>query len=123
MIFIQSLFCSFHVNREGELSRKGKKKRKTAGEMKYADFFDPPDGEPIEKKGSENESEDENEDDEQMEAKDDDEEEIEDDEASVSSDIEMDSDEENTKGISSFEKKQQKVNLQQINLNILTLSF
>ena len=94
------------MNRKSELARKGKRKGKSPGQMKYADFFDPPDEEPSGNQGSENESkdEDENEDGEEMSA---DEEYTEDDQAVASSEAEMDSDEENT--ISNFEKKQQKV--------------
>lgn len=95
------------MNRKSELARRGKRKGKSPGQMKYADFFDPPDEEPSGNQGSENESkdEDENEDGEEMSA--DEEEDPEDDQAVASSEAEMDSDEENT--ISNFEKKQQKV--------------
>ncbi|KAJ7385262.1 u3 small nucleolar ribonucleoprotein MPP10 [Desmophyllum pertusum] len=84
--------------------------------MKYADFFDPPDGEPTANKKSGEESEedddDENEADEEMEVDEDaeEEEEIEDDDVAASSeDDEVDTDEEKSKTTSNFEKKQQKL--------------
>lgn len=87
--------------------------------MKYADFFDPPDGETTGKEGSENDSEgeDENEADEMVaENEEDEEEELEDDEVvASSSEGEMDSDEEQPKTMSNFEKKQQKVKLTTVN--------
>ncbi|KAL9988124.1 hypothetical protein ACROYT_G002529 [Oculina patagonica] len=78
--------------------------------MKYADFFDPPDGELNVNKGSGDESEkdDENDEDEEMEVDDEGaDEEIED--AAASSDDGLDTDEEKSKAISNFEKKQQKL--------------
>ena len=93
--------------------------------MKYADFFDPPDGKTTGKEGSGNDSEgeDENEADEMVaENEEDEEEEFEDDEVvASSSEGEMDSDEEQPKTMSSFEKKQQKVKLTTIYIMISSI--
>ena len=98
------------MSRKRELTKKEKRSRKSARKMKYADFFDPPDGERSADLGSGGESEEgnENELDEQEEFDKDAEKEVED----GHSEDEDDSDnEEKSKAISSFEKKQQKVNV------------
>lgn len=80
--------------------------------MKYADFFDPPDGELGANLGSggESEEDDENESDEEEEVDKDAEKEVEDGHVTASSEDEDDSDsEKKSKAISNFEKKQQKV--------------
>ena len=77
--------------------------------MKYADFFDPPDGESSANKGSE--EDDDNEIDEEMEVDEDADEEQEDGNVAASGEDEEDTDEESTEAVSNFEKKQQKVKL------------
>lgn len=104
------------MNRKREITKKDKRKRKPAGQMKYADFFDPPGGESARNKRSENLSEDENEAEEEMEGGVEGEEDAEDDQVAASgSEDEMDSGEEESKGISNFEKKQQKVHFKETN--------
>ena len=80
--------------------------------MKYADFFDPPDGElgANLESGGESEEDDENESDEEEEFDKDAEKEVEDAHVTASSEDQDDSDsEKKSKAISNFEKKQQKV--------------
>ena len=102
------------MSRKRELTKKEKRSRKSARKMKYADFFDPPDGELSADLGSGGESEEdnENESDEQEQFDKDAEKEEEDGHVSANSEDEDDSDnEEKSKAISNFEKKQQKVNI------------
>lgn len=102
------------MSRKRELTKKEKRSRKSARKMKYADFFDPPDGERSADLGSGGESEEDNENelDEQEEFDKDAEKEVEDGHVSADSEDEDDSEnEEKSKAISNFEKKQQKVNL------------
>lgn len=107
---MRSLLFFLH-GRKRELTHKDNRSRKSAWKMKYADFFDPPDGEPSANKGSgeEREEDEENEADEEMEIDEDADEEIEDGNVAASSEDEVDTDEEKSKTISNFEKKQQKV--------------
>lgn len=104
----------FIMSRKRELTKKEKTNGKSARRMKYADFFDPPDGELSVDLGSggEGEEDNENESDEQEEFDKDAEKEIEDGHVSANSEDGDDSDsEEKSKAISNFEKKQQKVNI------------
>ena len=119
-LFSLSLFFLYcFVGRERKITKKDKQKRKAAREIKYADFFDPPDGEMLEKAGSDsNDFEEEDEAGEEMESEDDeeneenhqdssDENEVEDDD-----DDDGDDDDEKSKVFSNFEKKQGKVGCQ-----------
>ena len=119
-LFSLSLFFLYcFVVRKRKITKKDKQNRKTAREIKYADFFDPPDGERLEKAGSDlNDFEEEDEAGEEMESKDDeeneenhqdssDENEVEDDD-----DDDDDKDDEKSKVFSKFEKKQEKVGRQ-----------
>ena len=121
-LFSLSLFFLYcFVFRKRKITKKDKQKRKTAREIKYADFFDPPDGETLEKAGSEsNDFEEEDEAGEEMETDDDgeneenhqdssDENEMEDDD---DDDDDGDDDDEESKVFSNFEKKQEKVGCQ-----------
>ena len=120
-LFSLSLFFLYcFVFRKRKITKKDKQKRKTAREIKYADFFDPPDGETLEKAGSEsNDFEEEDEAGEEMESDDDgendenhqdssDENEMEGDD----DDDDGDDDDEESKVFSNFEKKQEKVGCQ-----------
>lgn len=100
------------MSRKRELTKKEKRSRKSARKMKYADFFDPPDGELSVNIGSGEESEEnnENESDERVELDRDADKKVEDGHLVASSEDEDDSDsEEKSKAISNFEKKQEKV--------------
>ena len=121
-LFNLSLFFLYcFVFRKRKITKKDKQKRKTAREIKYADFFDPPDGEMLEKAGSDsNYFEEEDEAGEEMESEDDgeneenhqnsgDENEVEDDD---DDDDDGDDDDEKSKVFSNFEKKQEKVGCQ-----------
>ena len=105
---------NYYMSRKRELTKKGKRSRKSARKMKYADFFDPPDGELCAGLGSGAESEEDNEkeSDEQEEFDKDAEKEVEDGHVSANHEVEDDSEnEEKSKAISNFEKKQRKVNM------------
>ena len=115
-----SLFLFFpycFVGRERKIAKKDKQKRKTAREIKYADFFDPPDGETLEKAGSDsNDSEEEDEAGEEMESEDDEENEENHQDGSDENEVEDDDDDddddgEKSKVFSNFEKKQEKVGI------------
>ena len=121
-LFSLSLFFLYcFVFRKRKIAKKDKQKRKTAREIKYADFFDPPDGETLEKAGSDsNDFEEEDEAGEEMESEDyeeneenhqdsSDENEVEDDD---DDDDDGDDDDEKSKVFSNFEKKQGKVGCQ-----------
>ena len=114
-LFSLSLFFLYcFVFRKRKITKKDKQKRKTAREIKYADFFDPPDGETLEKAGSDsNDSEEEDEAGEEMESEDDEENEENhqdsSDENEVEDDGDDDDDDEKSKVFSNFEKKQGKV--------------
>ena len=123
-LFSLSLFFLYcFVVRKRKITKKDKQKRKTAREIKYADFFDPPDGEMLEKAGSDsNDFEEEDEAGEEMESEDDeeneenhqdssDENEVEDDDDD-DDDGDDDDDDEESKVFSNFEKKQEKVGCQ-----------
>ena len=101
------------MSRKRKSTKKEKRSRKSARKMKYADFFDPPDGELSANLGSggESQEENENESDEQEEFDEDAEKEGEDGNGSANSEDGDDSDsEQKSKPVSNFEKKQQKVN-------------
>ena len=99
---------NYYMSRKRELTKKGKRSRKSARKVKYADFFDPPDGELC----AESEEDNEKESDEQEEFDKDTEKEVEDGHVSANHEVEDDSEnEEKSKAISNFEKKQQKVNM------------
>ena len=111
------LYC--FVVRKRKITKKGKQKRKTAREIKYADFFDPPDGEMLEKAGSDsNDFEEEDEAGEEMESEDDEENEenlqdgSDENELYGDDDDDDDDDDEKSKVFSNFEKKQEKVECQ-----------
>ena len=114
-LFSLSLFFLYcFVFRKRKITKKDKQKRKTAREIKYADFFDPPDGETLEKAGSDsNDFEEEDEAGEEMESEDDEENEENhqdsSDENEVEDDGDDDDDDEKSKVFSNFEKKQGKV--------------
>ena len=114
-LFSLSLFLLYcFVFRKRKITKKDKQKRKTAREIKYADFFDPPDGETLEKAGSDsNDFEEEDEAGEEMESEDDEENEENhqdsSDENEVEDDGDDDDDDEKSKVFSNFEKKQGKV--------------
>ena len=123
-LFSLSLFFLYcFVFRKGKITKKDKQKRKTAREIKYADFFDPPDGEMLEKAGSDpNDFEEEDEAGEEMESEDyeeneenhqdsSDENEVEDDDDDDDDD-DGDDDDEKSRVFSNFEKKQEKVGCQ-----------
>ena len=120
-LFSLSLFFLYcFVIRKRKITKKHKQKRKTAREIKYADFFDPPDGETLERAGSDsNDFKEEDEAGGEMESEDDeeneenhqdssDENEVEDDD----DDDDGDGDDEKSKVFSNFEKKQGKVGCQ-----------
>ena len=121
-LFSLSLFFLYcFVFRKRKITKKDKQNRKTAREIKYADFFDPPDGDTLERAGSDsNDFEEEDEAGEEMESEDDgeneenhqdssDENEVEDDD---DDDDDGDDDDEKSKVFSNFEKKQGKVGCQ-----------
>lgn len=111
-LMLSLLFTIFFLSRKREFTKKEKRSRKSARKMKYADFFDPPDGELDANLGSggESEKDDENESDEEEEFDKDAEKEVEDGHVTASSEDQDDSDsEKKSKAISNFEKKQQKV--------------
>ena len=117
-LFSLSLFFLYcFVFRKRKITKKHKQKRKTAREIKYADFFDPPDGETLEQAGSDsNDFEEEDEAGEEMESEDDGENEENhqdsSDENEVEDDDDDDDDDEKSKVFSNFEKKQEKVGCQ-----------
>ena len=116
-LFRLSLFFLYcFVFRKRNITKKHKQKRKTAREIKYADFFDPPDGETLEKAGSEaNDFEEEDEAGEEMESDDDGENEENHQDSSDENEVEDDDDDdddEKSKVFSNFEKKQEKVGCQ-----------
>ena len=103
------------MSRKRELTKKEKRSSKSARKMKYADFFDPPDEELSANIGSGEESEEdnENESDEEVEFDKDADKKVEDGHVASSSEDEDDSgNEENSKAISTFEKKQEKVSFE-----------
>ena len=120
-LFSLSLFFLYcFVGRERKITKKDKQKRKTAREIKYADFFDPPDGETLEKAGSDsNDSEEEYEAGEEMESEGDEENEENLQDGSDENELDSDDDDDNdddddekSKVFSNFEKKQEKVECQ-----------
>ena len=114
------LYC--FVVRKRKITKKHKQKRKTAREIKYADFFDPPDEEMLEKAGGDsNDFEEEDEAGEEMESEDDEENEENHQDSSDENEVEGDDDDddddgddddEESKVFSNFEKKQEKVGCQ-----------
>ena len=116
-LFCLSLFFLYYfVSRKRKITKKDKQNRKTAREIKYADFFDPPDGEMLEKAGSDsNDFEEEDEVDEEMGSEDDEENEENHQDSSDENEVEDDNDDdddEKSKEFSNFEKKQEKVGCQ-----------
>lgn len=115
-LFCLSLFFLYYfVSRKRKITKKDKQNRKTAREIKYADFFDPPDGEMLEKAGSDsNDFEGEDEVDEEMGSEDDEENEENHQDSSDENEVEDDNDDddEKSKEFSNFEKKQEKVGCQ-----------
>ena len=121
-LFSLSLFFLYcFVVRKRAITKKDKQNRKTAREIKYADFFDPPDGETLEKAGNDsNDFQEEDEAGEDMESENgeeneenhqdsSDENEVEDDD---DDDDDGDDDDKKSKVFSNFEKKQEKVGCQ-----------
>ena len=121
-LFCLSLFFLYYfVSRKRKITKKDKQNRKTAREIKYADFFDPPDGEMLEKAGSDsNDFEEEDEGDEEMKSEDDEEngenhQDSSDENEGEDNDYDDDdNDDEKCKVFSNFEKKQEKVGCQTI---------
>ena len=121
-LFSLSLFFLYcFVVRKRAITKKDKQNRKTAREIKYADFFDPPDGETLEKAGNDsNDFEEEDEAGEEMESENGEENEENHQDSSDENEVEGDDDDdddgddddEKSKVFSNFEKKQEKVGCQ-----------